>query len=183
MHNHNKKQDEFNLRIRSMSAMDLGNYTCSLAMDNALSSPVDSVTMLVDKLPPPPEFYSKKDRVNATSQLLSWTGQFSTKSKNKHFNILFKLTLMLLIPFHLILYCCIFNVFAFLQNAFYEKEMITLSVQNYVDPARSNFLLYLMLSLFSINRILETKNYFLSGFTIWFVKTPQFQARRCWLSS
>ena len=50
---------------------------------------------------------------------------------------------MLLIPFHLILYCCIFNVFAFLQNAFYEKEMITLSVQNYVDPARSNFLLYL----------------------------------------
>jgi len=89
MHNHNKKQDEFNLRIRSMSAMDLGNYTCSLAMDNALSSPVDSVTMLVDKLPPPPEFYSKKDRVNATSQLLSWTG--SSQMPIIHFLMEFRL--------------------------------------------------------------------------------------------
>ena len=74
VHNHNKHKDQYSLRLRSVSLLDLGNYSCGLAMDNAPGHQLDMATIVLDKLPPPPEFYSRKDRVNDTSQLLTWTG-------------------------------------------------------------------------------------------------------------
>ena len=108
VHSHNKRQDQFNLRIRSLAPMDFGNYTCGV-LDNT-GSQVDGDNMVVDKLPPPPAFYSRTDRVNETSQLLTWTGEklwnyFGFKLNQRWLvrgcNCCFELilTLMLLIPF------------------------------------------------------------------------------------
>jgi len=87
VHSHNKRQDQFNLRIRSLAPMDFGNYTCGV-LDNT-GSQVDGDNMVVDKLPPPPAFYSRTDRVNETSQLLTWTG--SSKMPIIHFLMEFRL--------------------------------------------------------------------------------------------
>ena len=54
------------LRIRAVTRPDLGNYSCSLGSGGA--------SLVLDTLPPPPVFTSKKDGINQTSQLLSWTG-------------------------------------------------------------------------------------------------------------
>ena len=65
--------EEFSLRLRTVSASDLGNYTCSLSLV-AGARHLDSATIILDKRPPPPLFVGLKDGVNRTSQLLTWTG-------------------------------------------------------------------------------------------------------------
>ena len=60
-------------RIRNLRARDLGNYSCSVGMDGG-NKELDVASMMVDKLPPPPVFIAKSDRVNESSQLLTWTG-------------------------------------------------------------------------------------------------------------
>ena len=65
--------EEFSLRLRSVSASDLGNYTCSLKLSSKL---VDSATLVLDRLPPPPVFVGLRDGLNETSQLLTWTGMY-----------------------------------------------------------------------------------------------------------
>ena len=65
--------EEFSLRLRSVSASDLGNYTCSLSLAGSARQ-LDSATIILDKRPPPPLFVGLQDGVNQTSQLLSWTG-------------------------------------------------------------------------------------------------------------
>jgi len=74
VHTHRLGTDIFSLRIRSLNPRDLGNYSCNLNMDGS-NKELDSVSMVVDKLPPPPVFLSRTDRVNETSQLLTWTGE------------------------------------------------------------------------------------------------------------
>jgi len=66
--------EEFSLRLRTVSASDLGNYTCSLSLV-AGARHLDSATIILDKRPPPPLFVGLKDGVNRTSQLLTWTGE------------------------------------------------------------------------------------------------------------
>ena len=77
---HSEQSEVFSLRIRSLGPGDLGNYTCSLNLDNAAGAVktdvVDSASMVLGLLPPPPVFVDLRDRVNETSQLLTWTGQY-----------------------------------------------------------------------------------------------------------
>ena len=65
--------EEFSLRIRKVSPDDLGNYTCSLKI-SATGKEVESASLLLDRLPPPPVFVGLRDGLNETSQLLTWTG-------------------------------------------------------------------------------------------------------------
>ena len=73
--------------------------------------------MVLGLLPPPPVFVDLRDRVNQTSQLLTWTGQWF---------FFFKLMLMLLIPFlqKSNLQFCNLNVFAFCKLIFPDERMI-----------------------------------------------------------
>ena len=73
VHYSHSQGQEFSLRLRSVSASDLGNYTCSLSL-GASTRQLDSATILLDKRPPPPLFVGLKDGVNQSSQLLTWTG-------------------------------------------------------------------------------------------------------------
>ena len=70
--------EEFSLRLRSVSASDLGNYTCSLSLADS-GGHLDSATILLDKRPPPPLFVGLQDGVNETSQLLTWTGNIELR--------------------------------------------------------------------------------------------------------
>jgi len=76
---HSEQSEVFSLRIRALGPGDLGNYTCSLALDNTAGAVktdvVDSTSMVLGLLPPPPVFVELRDRVNQTSQLLTWTGE------------------------------------------------------------------------------------------------------------
>lgn len=65
--------EEFSLRVRAVSTEDLGNYTCSLKVSGRQ---VESATLLLDTLPPPPVFVRLRDGLNETEQLLSWTGNY-----------------------------------------------------------------------------------------------------------
>lgn len=72
VHYYNHSPEEFSLRVRKVSGDDLGNYTCSLKLSSKL---VDSATLVLDRLPPPPVFVGLRDGLNETSQLLTWTGE------------------------------------------------------------------------------------------------------------
>merc|ERR1712183_809848 len=65
VHYSHSQGQEFSLRLRSVSASDLCNYTCSLSV----------AAIILDKRPPPPLFVGLQDGVNQTSQLLTWTGE------------------------------------------------------------------------------------------------------------
>ena len=73
VHYSHSEGEEFSLRLRSVSASDLANYTCSLSLAGSARH-LDSATIILDKRPPPPLFVGLQDGVNQTSQLLSWTG-------------------------------------------------------------------------------------------------------------
>ena len=77
--------------------------------------------MVLGLLPPPPVFVELRDRVNQTSQLLTWTGQGGIR-----FVFILKIMLMLLIPFlhKSNLQFCNLNVFAFCKLIFPDERMI-----------------------------------------------------------
>jgi len=72
VHYSSHSPEEFSLRVRAVSTEDLGNYTCSLKVSGRQ---VESATLLLDTLPPPPVFVRLRDGLNETEQLLSWTGE------------------------------------------------------------------------------------------------------------
>jgi len=89
VHYSHSEGEEFSLRLRSLSASDLGNYTCSLSLAGSARH-LDSATIILDKRPPPPLFVGLQDGVNQTSQLLSWTGE--SRMPIIHFLLEFRLS-------------------------------------------------------------------------------------------
>ena len=61
------------LMVRQANLRDMGNYSCELQdMDGKV---MDYKIITVDQLPPPPTFVPQLDRVNSSSQLLTWSGK------------------------------------------------------------------------------------------------------------
>jgi len=109
VHYSHSQGEEFSLRLRSVSASDLGNYTCRLsqATSGGSGGHLDSATILLDIRPPPPLFVGLQDGVNETSQLLTWTGE--SRMPIIHFLLEFRLSpwtgagedwVSLVIPYH-----------------------------------------------------------------------------------
>ena len=79
VHYSHSQAEDFSLRLRTVSASDLGNYTCSLSVA-ASTRQLHSATIILDKRPPPPLFVGLQDGVNQTSQLLTWTGNIELQT-------------------------------------------------------------------------------------------------------
>jgi len=73
LHSYQKHPEKHILRVRQATSKDMGNYTC--AVENMEGKVTDYKTIIVDKAPQPPSFVPEPDRVNSSSQLLTWTGK------------------------------------------------------------------------------------------------------------
>ena len=73
LHTYQKHPEKHILRVRQANIKDMGNYTC--AVENMEGKVIDHKTIIVDKTPHPPLFVPEPDRVNSSSQLLTWTGK------------------------------------------------------------------------------------------------------------
>jgi len=73
LHTYQKHPDMYILVVRQAAMKDMGDYSCTVS--NMEGKVLDSKTITVDQIPPPPAFIPEPDRVNSSSQLLTWTGK------------------------------------------------------------------------------------------------------------
>ena len=73
LHTYQKHPDKYILVVRQATMKDMGDYSCTVS--NMEGKVIDSKTITVDQIPPPPAFIPEPDRVNSSSQLLTWTGK------------------------------------------------------------------------------------------------------------
>jgi len=72
VHTYQKHPDMYILMVRQATPRDMGNYSCEVEdMDGNV---MDSEIISVEQLPPPPTFPPQQDRINSSSQLLTWSG-------------------------------------------------------------------------------------------------------------
>jgi len=73
LHTYQKHPNMHILIVRQATKKDMGNYSCKV--EDMEGTVMDHKTITVDQIAPPPSFIQERDRVNSSSQLLTWSGK------------------------------------------------------------------------------------------------------------